>query len=341
MAPLMCRLRMLGTVPAASSSDGGFDVKGGTMRRFVPVALLVAVLSAFAGPLAALPAAAAPTPAAPGGAVQPATPSAPYKPAVPYPRAGVCVDRTGTLTASTCAKVVGVLGADERATTDEIALAIVPTTGGDPIETWATGLFNAWGVGKAGKDNGVLLVIALEDHRLRIATGDGARTRLTDYGAQVIIDSTITPLLRAGRTEDAVLAGLDEIRRSLGHSITSANALTTVTDDDIRALTPSGPDSGSGGGSNAIWLLFGLLVIVPIGSRIFSSYMKSAHGAEYEGLADSEKPWWARSRGYGSRYGYSSWDSGSSSSSSSSSHSSGSSGSGGGHSSGGGASGSW
>jgi uncharacterized protein len=313
------------------------------MRRILPVALLIAALSALAG-LAALPAAAAPTPAGPGGTATPAAP--PYKPAVPYPRSGVCVDQTASLPDDTCAKVVAVLRADERATTDEIALAIVPTTGGDPIETWATGLFNAWGVGKAGKDNGVLLVIALEDHRLRIATGDGARTRLTDDGAQVIINSTITPLLRAGRTEDAVLAGLDEIRRGLGHSVTSANALTTVTDDDIRALSSGGPDgsgSGSGaGGAVGIWLLAGLVLVGTVGSGIYSSYMKSAHGAEYEGLDDSEKPWWARAnRGYRRGYGYSSWGSGSSGSSSSGHHSSGSSGSGGGHSSGGGASGSW
>jgi uncharacterized protein len=318
-----------------------------TWQRWVPVGLLVAVLSL----LAALPAAAAPatTPAAPTAAGSAAA-TPPHQPAVPYPARGVCVDRTDSLTVNTCAKITEVLGADERASTDEIGLVIVPTLGGDPIETWATGLFNAWGVGKAGKDNGVLLVIALTDHRLRIVTGDGARIRLTDLEAAEIIRNTITPLLRADQVEDAVLAGLDEIRRGLGHSVTSRNALTTMTQDDIDALSSSGAGDGKGSGSSStgLFVLVGFAVAATVGGGIYSSYMKSSHGAEYDGLDDPDKPWWARSsrRGY-NRYGsggvYFGGSSGhhDSSSGGSSGSSGGSSGSGGGHSSGGGASGSW
>jgi uncharacterized protein len=324
-------------------------------QQWVPVGLLVAVLSL----LAALPAAAAPptTPAAPtaagaAAATPPHSATPPHQPAVPYPARGVCVDRTDSLTVNTCAKITEVLGADERASTDEIGLVIVPTLGGDPIETWATGLFNAWGVGKAGKDNGVLLVIALTDHRLRIVTGDGARIRLTDLEAAEIIRNTITPLLRADQVEDAVLAGLDEIRRGLGHSVTSGNALTTMTQDDIDALSSSGAGAGAGKGSGSsstgLYVLAGLAVAATVGGGIYASYMKSSRGAEYDGLDDADKPWWARSnrRGYnrygsgGVYFGGSSGHHGSSSGGSSGS-SGGSSGSGGGHSSGGGASGSW
>jgi uncharacterized protein len=301
------------------------------MRRIMPFVLLLVGLSWAA----ALPAAAAPAPATP-------SPSPAFTPAVPYPKAGVCVDETATMPVSTCTKIVTVLRADERKTTDEIAVAIVRTTGIDSIEDWATGLFNAWGVGKAGKNNGVLLVIALDDHKLRIATGDGARRRLTDLDAAEIIRGKLTPLLRAGRLEDAVMVGLDDIRRGLGHTVTSANALTTVSRGDIDALAAAqSEDHGGGGSTGALWL-GGLLIVAVLGVWAYVGYQKSAHGDEYAGLDDADKPWWARGNRYGrSTYYYNSSSGSSDSGSSGSDSSSGSSGFGGGSSSGGGASGSW
>lgn len=225
----------------------------------------------------------------------------------PYPPPAVCVDSAAVLDAPTCARITRVLDAGKRATTDEIAVVVVPTTGGISIETWGTGLFNSWGVGQRGRNNGVSLVVATDDQRLRIVTGSGLTDRLPDDTASEIIEGTITPLFKDGRVRDGVLAGLDEIRRHLGHQVNDTNQLA----EPGMAPIPAAPDP-----SEPVWLSAAVLVVL----------VALIGGVGYMVLTGNQ--WfWDR------------FDSGSASS-----HSAGSSGSstfGGGSSSGGGASGSW
>lgn len=299
-----------------------------TGTALVGTALLGPVPPAAAAPAPARPAATVPVTATPTGV--PSTGA--RRGAVPYPAAATCVDTVGALGRATCARITAVLAADERASTDEIAVAVLPSTGTATIEAWSTGLFNAWGLGKADRDNGVLLVVAVTDRRLRLVTGDGLRSRLPDGEASEIVGGTITPLLRAGRTRDAVLAGLDAVRRALGHSVTTSTALAapgsgTVTDP--YRFADDEPDSSGNGGVVA------LLVLVVVGIAVLSwvSSAMRAEGGDDDGSSDP-----ARRR---SSFSSSSSSRRSSSSGRRSSSSSRRSGSGGGRSSGGGASGSW
>jgi len=153
--------------------------------------------------------------------------AAPARAATPYPAPqGRCVDTAGVLGAGLCGAITQRLLADEQSYAEEIAVAVVPTTGGTAIETWATGLFNHWGVGKRGENNGVLLVVAVTDRTLRIVTGDGARTQLADGAAAELIATSIRPAFAAGHYADGVLAGLDAIRAAFGHRSTGAASLT-------------------------------------------------------------------------------------------------------------------
>jgi uncharacterized protein len=252
----------------------------------------------------------------------------------PYPAAATCVDTARALGSAICNRITRVLKADEKASPekDQIAVAVVPTTGDASIEDWSTGLFNAWGVGQAGKDNGVLLVVALSDRALRIATGDGLRTRLSDGQASEIVGGTITPLLRAGRTSDAVLAGLDGIRTALGHDVTAAplarpGILEGLTDPPYDTATTEEPESDSGGGLAWLWVL--LLVGIAVVGWLMS--LAKGDGGGYD---DNDSSSYRRRP-------YRSFSSSSSRRSSSSSSSRRSSGFGGGRSSGGGASGRW
>ena len=134
-----------------------------------------------------------------------------------YPRAeGRCVDTAGVLGPRLCAKVTAILLRDEARTSDEIAVAVVTDTGDASIEEWSTGLFNAWGVGKKDKNNGVLLVVAVDDHELRLATGRGIGQRLSDDEAADIIETVITPQFAADAYAAGILGGLDEVRPTAG-----------------------------------------------------------------------------------------------------------------------------
>jgi uncharacterized protein len=145
-----------------------------------------------------------------------------------YPAAdGRCVDRTGVLGHDLCAKVTAALLRDERATSDEIAVVVVPTTGDAAIEAWSTGIFNAWGVGKKDKNNGVLLVVALDDHKVRLETGRGLAHRLGDSDAGTIADG-ITGHFAQDEYALGILTGLDDVRRQLGHTVPAAARLAPL-----------------------------------------------------------------------------------------------------------------
>jgi uncharacterized protein len=301
--------------------------------------ILLGPAAALAAPTPATTALAAPTPAT--TALAAPTPAATAPPgATAYPAPAVCVDTTSTLPAATCARITSVLDADEKASPekDQTAVALVPTTGDASIEDWSTGLFNAWGVGQKTENNGVLLVIALDDHRLRIATGDGLRSRLPDGQASEIIGGTITPLLKQGRTEDAVLAGLDGIRTALGHDVLTTPLAAPGTTDGLDADPLFGDQTteavdGDGGSGNAAWLWILLLVGIAVVGWVMSLARRSGHT---DGTDDDS---YRRRRSYRSFGSFGSSSSSSHHSSSSSHHSSGSFG--GGHSSGGGSSSSW
>lgn len=169
--------------------------------------------------------------------------AAPAEAATAYPKAdGRCVDQTAVLGRALCAKVTTILLRDEKSTSDEIAVAVIPTIGDSSIEEWSTGLFNAWGVGKKSKNNGVLLVVALDDHNVRLETGQGVEDRLSDSDAGNIVDG-----ITAHFTEDeyalGILTGLDDVRRQLGHTVPAKDRLAPLA---ATAPAPTEPDLTGG-----------------------------------------------------------------------------------------------
>jgi uncharacterized protein len=98
----------------------------------------------------------------------------------------------------------------------QVAVAVIGTTGDRSLEDYTIDLARAWGVGTKGRDNGVLLLVATRDRRVRIEVGRGVEGRLTDLEAGRIIRERLVPLLAAGRYGEAVQQGTDAIRAALG-----------------------------------------------------------------------------------------------------------------------------
>lgn len=91
-----------------------------------------------------------------------------------------------------------------QTTTCEVAVIVVPSIGDTPIEDWCEQVFTRWGIGKGDKDNGALLLIAVDDHKTRIQTGYGVEGVLTDIACNNIIGETIVPNMRDGNLNAAV-----------------------------------------------------------------------------------------------------------------------------------------
>jgi uncharacterized protein len=104
----------------------------------------------------------------------------------------------------------------QRRSGRQVAVAVIRTTGNQSLEDYTIDLARAWGVGTKGKDNGVLLLVATSDRRVRIEVGRGVEDRLTDLEAGRIIRERLVPLLAAGRYGLALRQGTDAIRAALG-----------------------------------------------------------------------------------------------------------------------------
>lgn len=102
----------------------------------------------------------------------------------------------------------------KQTTSNEITVVTVPNMGGDYIENYAVKLFAEWGIGTKAKDNGVLLLLSIEERKMRIEVGYGLEGALPDSIAQSILNNEMTPLLKAGDYDGAVTAGVQAIEQA-------------------------------------------------------------------------------------------------------------------------------
>ena len=108
------------------------------------------------------------------------------------------------------------LRAYQQATSNRVALAIVPSLEGESVARYANGLFHAWGIGEKGKDNGVLFLWAPQERKVKIEVGYGLASTLTDSAAAEVV-SEVTSFFRRGEFTQGVYAGIDGILDRLGN----------------------------------------------------------------------------------------------------------------------------
>lgn len=124
-----------------------------------------------------------------------------------------------------------------RATTVEPMIAVVGDIPDDTdIDTYATELFGAWGLGKKDKDNGLLIVVAVEPHKVAIRTGYGLEGVMPDITCGRIIREDLAPAFRRGAYGRGLLAATDRIERILTDPEYAA---------ELRSAQPDADDAGS------------------------------------------------------------------------------------------------
>ena len=99
----------------------------------------------------------------------------------------------------------------EQKTTNQFVVATVTSLQGQSIEVYANRLANRWALGQKSKNNGVLLLVAPTERKVRIEVGYGLESTLTNAIAQEIIDQTIVPRFRAGDMAGGVANGVGDI----------------------------------------------------------------------------------------------------------------------------------
>lgn len=98
------------------------------------------------------------------------------------------------------------LVAFDDSTSTQLAIVIIRSTGEYPVDDYAIALYRAWGIGQKGKDNGAVIVAAMEDRRVAIITGYGLEGALPDAICKRIIEQDIKPAFK----QQQYYAGLDD-----------------------------------------------------------------------------------------------------------------------------------
>jgi uncharacterized protein len=193
----------------------------------------------------------------------------------PPPLRGHVVDTTQTLTADEVRDLD--LTIDAMGNNDGFALVVLITNlDGMVIEDIAYTAFNTWGVGEKGKDNGVLLVIAPKERRVRIETGKGVGGALPDLKTNDIIRQTIEPHLRDGKLRVAIEDGAIAISQAL-------RADTSWKRSDPKV------ERGVSGGSST-WIIGIVIVVI----ALFALF-----GRRRRGLVGGGGGWWGGGFGGG------------------------------------------
>ncbi len=138
------------------------------------------------------------------------SPASGAAPKLPSP-AGPVTDLAGILDAGTQQQLLRLIREVQERTTAEIALLTVPSTEPLTIEEYSVAIFDQWKIGKRGKDNGLLFLVAVRDRRMRITTGYGLEGILPDGKVGEIRDRDILPHFRAGRYAEGVLRGTEAL----------------------------------------------------------------------------------------------------------------------------------
>jgi uncharacterized protein len=124
-------------------------------------------------------------------------------------------DLAHVLPASTVESLSAQLAAHETQTGNQVAVLILPSLEGEPLEEFSHRVATVWKLGQKGTDNGVLLLVAIRERKVRIEVGYGLEGALTDARSAQIIRNDIVPRFRAGDLSGGVTAGVDAIVRTI------------------------------------------------------------------------------------------------------------------------------
>lgn len=170
------------------------------------------------------------------------------------------IDQTKTLSVEQIDTLAAQIATSRSEKAYQIAVLIIPTLGTDEyLEGYSLKVAREWGVGESASDNGVLLLVAKDDRKLRIEVGRGLEGDLTDVRASRIIRNVISPKFRAGQYFEGVSAGVNSIQ--LAVSAKSDPALASKRPSNARSFMES----------LETFLYIGIVMIIWLGSILARS----------------------------------------------------------------------
>ncbi len=155
-------------------------------------------------------------------------------------------DTTSTLTNAQKSSLTDTLIAFEKRKRSQIAVLIVGSTGDWAIEEYAVKVFETWKLGRKGIDDGILIVVAIQDHKTRIEVGYGLEGTIPDAIAKRIIEEFMIPRFREGNYFQGISDGIDKLilkidgeelsKTGASASLSDINVDSPITEEDLRTV---------------------------------------------------------------------------------------------------------
>ncbi len=186
----------------------------------------------------------------------------------------------------------------ESASSRQLVVATIPDLEGRPIEDYGYRLGRAWGIGQSETDNGIMLIVAPKERKVRIEVGYGLEPIMTDALSSTIINTQILPRFRDGQMAEGIIAGAEAV----------AEQLRLPPDEaEKRALAASNRrQSRQDGAENIHLIIFWGAVLVFI---VLPMVFRRGRGRRYRG-GSGPVVIWGSGGGWGGGGGGSSWGGG-------------------------------
>jgi uncharacterized protein len=149
---------------------------------------------------------------------------------------GRVVDDANVLSPQTEATLTSDLAALEAKTGRQLVVVTLPSLQGDEISDYGYQLGRAWQIGQKGQNNGVLFIIAPNEHKVRIEVGYGLEPVLTDALSSVILQNAVLPKFREGDVQTGIVQGTNALVFQLSRSDDDAKA--AVSQATVTAQAP-------------------------------------------------------------------------------------------------------
>ena len=190
-------------------------------------------------------------------------------------------DFTNTLSFTEWKSMENMLKRFEDSTSTQIVVVMVDSLNGQSIEDYAVSIFEKNKIGRAKKDNGVLLVVAKEDHKIKIEVGYGLEGVLTDVVCEQIIEKEMIPQFKGANFYGGILTGVTSIMGAVS--------------GEYKAEPRGNAAPAISGGLVAIFLLFFFYGILPLVASRRRTIIGSSGWNHFSG--------WGYGRGWGGGFG--------------------------------------
>lgn len=202
---------------------------------------------------------------------------------VPVPAlSGRVIDQTGTLSAEQAAELTNRLAAMETTLGSQVVVLLVPSTQPEDIAAFAQRVGDTWKIGRPAVGDGLLIVVALNDRKVRIEVAKALEGAIPDLMAKRIINEHLTPAFKAGNYAGGLNAALDAVAaRIQGENLPTPDAAPQSVSHDFDMDMES-------------WLAF-LFIAVPVGGSVLTGLLGRKLGAVATGFGAGGFGWLATS----------------------------------------------